>query len=159
MTARQQASMHHGTLKLKRLNGTQPSLISLLHLLFSNCDTSNCLVWKKACSQKAKSPRYWGETESNCQCHVDSWVGGPTPSVPPSAGSFQEQLRLYPSPFCTIDHPQTADPVLAFCKNGCRHTRQQLRLLHTWENTPGRTSAFHNSPASVTVDAQAYLVC
>lgn len=43
-------------------------------------------------------------------------MGGPTPSVPPSAGSLQKQLRLHSSPFHTIDHPQTADPVMAFGK-------------------------------------------
>lgn len=43
-------------------------------------------------------------------------MGGPTPSVPPSVGSLQEQLRPHSTPFCTVDHPQTADPVLAFGK-------------------------------------------
>lgn len=51
-----------------------------------------------------------------CQCSVDSWVGGPSPSVPPSGGYLQEQLRLRSTPLCTVDHPQTADLVLAFGK-------------------------------------------
>lgn len=56
------------------------------------------------------------KTKSNCQCTVNSWVGGPTPSLLPSAGSLHDQLRLHASPFRTIDHPQTADPALAFGK-------------------------------------------
>lgn len=43
-------------------------------------------------------------------------MGGPTPSVPPSAGSLQKQLRPPSTPFWTLDHPQTSDPVMAFGK-------------------------------------------
>lgn len=97
------------------------------------------------------------KTKTNYGCKVDSCMGGPTPSVAPSGSEVQEQLRPASTPLRTVDHPQTADPVLAFGKMAGDTYLQRLRPLRTWENTPGHTSIF--ARASFPVAAYASLVC
>lgn len=124
MPTQQWVGMHNNRrLKLKQLNGIQPLLILLLTPCFADPDMWKCTLYiaRILITDWVTLILRW-KTKLNRQCSVDSWVGGPTPSVPPSAGSLQERLRLHSTPFCTIDHPQTADPVLAFWKNGLRHT-------------------------------------
>lgn len=66
----------------------------------------------------------------NCLCSVDSWVGGPSPSVPPSAGILQEGPRLHYS-FLLHRPPLNRWPCDGLWNKWLGPHLQQLKLLHS----------------------------
>lgn len=92
----------------------------------------------------------------NCDCSVNSWVGGPTPSVPPSAGNVEHHLGLDSTPFFWEDHPRSADPALAFGKIAAEtpsaNEANAHLSKHTWLYRPILLFSF-------TADDQAHSVC